>query len=533
MSIIMGIDTGGTYTDAVIVDTSLKKVLHKSKALTTHENLSAGIESSITALGDMCTQSISRVILSTTLATNAIIENKGASAGVILIGRDIDDNLPCACKRLVKGEVDYRGNVTQNIDKDEIISAAREMMPCVDLIVVSCIMGVRNPKLELKAREIINSSFDIKVICSHEVECNLGYYQRTVTAILNGRLLEIITNFINAIETVLKSKHITAPLYIVKSDGSLLSLECVREKPVETMFSGPAASIAGAVYLSGVNDAIVVDIGGTTSDIGIVRSKRISISGSGAQIGKWKTHVKSAELLTIGLGGDSLIDRDDNGNITVGPERVTPSCRSSIPSYLTPTDILHCTGEYTEWNRSNALSALESRAEAWGMTKEELLKAAEHCIFNKIREEFPIDPTGTDLPVVAVGAPAQAWFSKASRILGFSLIIPDHFEVANAVGAAVACVHEAFNAIVRLDPQSAGYILFTHKEPMLFDEKNSAIKEALAILRNMASTVAKKQNVHNAALKEDVFDKYIDSYDSERSIYIETRISVTLEGSII
>ncbi|MCI7302819.1 MAG: hydantoinase/oxoprolinase family protein [Clostridiales Family XIII bacterium] len=527
MAIILGIDAGGTYTDAVIIDMDTQNILAKAKALTTHSQLEIGIANSIDALGKNSTDKLSRVILSTTLATNAIVEKKGQSVGAILIGHDIQESLPCKKKGCIRGAIDYRGNVTEHINGTQLFQLAAEMAPFVDVFVISGVMSARNPQLEQGAKTIL-SSLAKPIYCAHEISSSLGYYQRTVTTILNAQVMDVMRRFIESVIAVLKARQINTPIYIVKSDGSLMLPECAVEKPIETMFSGPAASIEGAIFLSGRDNCIVIDIGGTTSDIGFVRDKQVPFSEDGARIASWHTHVKSLDLTTIGLGGDSKIEYRD-GTISAGPERVLPSCRSNGPANFTPTDILHCTGEYIQWNRRNSLLALTQKSKAANLPADVFLNRSENCVLQKIKDEFPLLLATPEMPVVAVGAPARTWLQKAAALYNFPLVIPDNFEVANAIGAAISSIHRTLEALIRFNTCACSYILYCpQEEPTYYASKDLALHAACKTLKRKAAEILKIQKISNSETSFTITDKEIPSCNSNQAIYIETRIQLTI-----
>lgn len=530
MAILLGIDTGGTYTDSVLIDTQQKQILAKSKTLTTYENLSTCIEESLDKLGNISNYQISRAVLSTTLATNAIMENKGGTVGLLLIGHDISKPLPCRYKKLLKGRIDYRGNITEPVDKQQIVDSALKMKPYIDALVISSVMSTRNPNLELTAKRTAAELIG-HVYCAHTVSNHLGYYQRTITAVLNAQIMDIMKNFIDSVVKVFRSKHLCCPIYIMKSDGSLIPPECAVKRPIETMFSGPAASITGAVHLSGMNSCIVIDMGGTTSDIGIVSNKKIPILQDGAKIGSWKTHIQSLDLSTVALGGDSKI-KYQNGEIVIGPEKVIPACRSHLPIDFTPTDILHCKNEYIQWSREKSLLALGYQADAAKLSKEKFLKKAEEGVLAKIKREFPLSYTDRNSPIVAVGAPARTWLSKAAELWKFPLSVPQHFEVANAVGAAVATVYQTLDALVRFSSQACCFVLYCNEqEPEFYSEKENAVEAAVTILKKKAQQIIVAEKIQKAKTEYQITEKSLSNCNDKSASYLETCIQVIIKGS--
>ncbi|MDR3599091.1 MAG: hydantoinase/oxoprolinase family protein [Desulfosporosinus sp.] len=324
MPLVLGIDTGGTFTDGVLLDIDTKVVKKKAKAFTTREDLSIGIRKCIENMGEIDSRQIQLVSLSTTLATNAIVEGRGCRVGLILIGHESIGNLPAQKIFVVRGGHDIKGEPVTKLDCEAIQSAVTEMRDQVDTVAISGYLSIRNPEHEQDACRIIQELWDIPIVCAHQLTSTLGFHERTVTACLNARLLPIIAELLAAVKVVLKEKGIQAPLMIVKGDGSLMSEEITRGKPIETILSGPAASIVGATFLTGESSALVLDMGGTTTDISILDRGRPRINLEGAIVGGWKTRVEAAEISTFGLGGDSYIQVSKDRKLMIGPRRVWP-----------------------------------------------------------------------------------------------------------------------------------------------------------------------------------------------------------------
>jgi N-methylhydantoinase A/oxoprolinase/acetone carboxylase beta subunit len=328
-NLALGIDTGGTFTDGVIFDLDTAKIVHKTKVETTRHDLAAAVGLCVSNLLEMGKnqfelRSIKMVCLSTTLATNAIVENQGAEVGAVLIGFEPKELLPTPHIHTVAGGCNVKGEFRQALDRQAIEEAVNSLQSKVDAFAVSGYLSIRNPRQELEAAEIIRSITGCPVVCAHELSGDLGFYERTVTAVLNARLLPLITDLVDAVCKIIADKGIKAPLMVVRGDGSLISEAQARERPVETLLSGPAASIAGGMVLTGLRDGIVVDIGGTTTDVAVFQDGKCRINPKGAKVGGWLTRVKAADITTIGLGGDSLIGVSGVGMLKIGPQRVFP-----------------------------------------------------------------------------------------------------------------------------------------------------------------------------------------------------------------
>ena len=344
MTIALGIDTGGTYTDAVLVDHASGQVLASAKALTTHHDLSIGIGQAVAAVlaQGVSPSRVSLVALSTTLATNAIVEGQGSSVCLLLIGYDPDLIRQYGFERelvtqdvvYLRGGHDEAGDQVEPLDKVAARKAILARRDQVAAFAVSGYFGVRNPAHELQVRALVEELTDLPVTCGHELTTRLNSVRRATTAALNARLIPLLQELIAAVRHTLdehcRGKGIslppTAPLMVVKGDGSLVRAEWAMRRPIETILSGPAASVVGAWHLAGRRDVWVVDVGGTTTDIAVLRDGRPRLNPEGAQVGRWRTMIKAVDVHTVGLGGDSHVRLDGGGRLAIGPRRVVPLC---------------------------------------------------------------------------------------------------------------------------------------------------------------------------------------------------------------
>ncbi|SPF43042.1 N-methylhydantoinase A/acetone carboxylase, beta subunit [Syntrophobacter sp. SbD1] len=341
MDLGLGIDTGGTFTDAVIIDMASGQILTKAKATTTRQDLRIGIGNALKALDRSLFPRVKLVSLSTTLATNSIVEGKGARVGLITAvpkpeSFSFSTNIPAEVTTVIAGAHDHRGQVTTNLDTDAAAAAIAHMMEKVDAFAVSGYFSIYNARHELQLKEMVSKQCSLPVVCGHELSGSVGMVERAVTAVLNARLLPVIQELIEAVRHILHGNRIHAPIMVVKGDGSLISAEVARDRPVETVLSGPAASIAGACRLSGYNDAIVVDMGGTTTDIAVVTNGSAPVDNDGAVVGGWKTRVRAVDMWTVGLGGDSRVEVQSEGRLLIGPRRALPLCAAGriAPRFL-------------------------------------------------------------------------------------------------------------------------------------------------------------------------------------------------------
>lgn len=333
MPILLGIDTGGTYTDAVLLDEA-KGILAKAKSPTTDEDLTIGIRNAVQKLFTHTKPHIHLVSLSSTLATNAVVEGKGSPAGLILIGYDPDILNSDAFEKIrsenpvisIRGGHGISGDEQAPLDKKSLKQAINAHADSVSAFAVSGYFGVRNPSHELSAKALIREMTGLPVTCGHELTTSLDAPRRAQTALLNARLIPLIYKLILSVKRVLADFEIHAPLMIVKGDGSLISSDLALDIPVETILSGPAASVVGARYLTGFQDAVIIDMGGTTSDVAMLKDGSVLISEDRTSVGGFHPMIQSIDMLTEGIGGDSWIRTNRNGSLKIGPMRVIPLC---------------------------------------------------------------------------------------------------------------------------------------------------------------------------------------------------------------
>jgi N-methylhydantoinase A/oxoprolinase/acetone carboxylase beta subunit len=328
LKIGLGIDAGGTYTDTVIYDLGKGKTICKSKSLTTRWDFTLGIGKAMAGLDQDKLRQVEMVSLSTTLATNAIIEGEGQKVGMIIMppyGRFEPEDIPYEPRAVISGQLEITGKEISPVDEKEVKGIVRRMVAKeeVKAFAVSGYAGAINPAHELKVKRIIREETGLFVTCGHELSDILNFKTRAHTAMLNARIIPKLAKLLLDLEKVLEKLSIFAPIVVVKGDGTLMSAEMAKERPVETILSGPAASVAGARHLTELKNALVVDMGGTTTDTAALAGGMVSVCETGSNIGGHKTHVKALEIRTAGLGGDSLIQWD-KGRFYIGPRRVAP-----------------------------------------------------------------------------------------------------------------------------------------------------------------------------------------------------------------
>jgi N-methylhydantoinase A/oxoprolinase/acetone carboxylase beta subunit len=336
LPILLGLDTGGTYTDAVLFDPA-KGVLATAKSLTTKHDLAIGLKGAMDGVlqhlpDGVKAAEIALVSMSTTLATNAIVEAHGAPICLILLGYDVKALERAGLKQALgtdpvifaAGGHKPTGDEQAPLDVEAVRQAILAHAPKVAAFAVSGYFSVRNPAHEIAVRQMIRDLTDKPVTCGHELTSKLDAPRRALTVALNARLIPQLQQLIRAVSGLLADKAIKAPLMVVKGDGSLIDQQVALTCPVETILSGPAASLVGARHLSGADNVMVSDMGGTTTDIAMLRDGRPVLNKEGAVVGGWRTMVEAVAVHTYGLGGDSEVRVDEVHGFMVGPRRVVP-----------------------------------------------------------------------------------------------------------------------------------------------------------------------------------------------------------------
>ncbi|HYM42254.1 MAG TPA: hydantoinase/oxoprolinase family protein [Steroidobacteraceae bacterium] len=634
----VGLDTGGTYTDAVVLDAA-ERVVASAKALTTHWDLSIGLHAALRAVLAMlpgATARISLVSVSTTLATNAVVENRFAPVCTLLVGFDERMVERSGVKRAgggvvvrLRGGHEATGDEAAPLDEDGVDAAVREFAPQVEAFAVASMFSVRNPAHERRVRELIRARCGKPVTCSFELSSQLDAPKRALTAALNARLTPQIQHLLDALGEVLAREQIAAPVMIVRGDGTLIRAEVALEYPVETVLSGPAASVVGAGFLSGLKNFAVADMGGTTTDVAMVADGAPVVRAEGAVVGGWRTMVKAIDVHTCGLGGDSEVHLDRDARLRVGPRKVMPlsllcarfpdvlpalrrlAAAERLPHFagrfawrnavepsaaldrleqrvwesltpmprpleevarttpgvealrrlvdrglatlagFTPSDAMHVLGRQQDWNAEAArlgaaVLALEERnasARREAAAPEALCErvyshvvreAARVLIECALAQDPGIEavhgrwgPLGRLLedvvagrpfsqlieatlrlgkPLVAIGAPAAAYFPEVARRLGATLHVPQHAAVCNAVGAAVGVVSETCEVLVN-QPMFKVFRVHDPAGNRDYDDPATAIEAARRISRELALAAARRAGA---------MDPHLETFVAER-----------------
>jgi N-methylhydantoinase A/oxoprolinase/acetone carboxylase beta subunit len=602
----LGIDAGGTYTDAVVYDLASKKVLAKAKSLTTYHDLIEGIRGALAQIPDRLLRKVQVTSLSTTLATNSIVEGRAQKVGLIALSPWdwTEEELGHRPLINVPGAVAITGEIITPLDEDACRTAIMRLIDderCAALVIAGY-AAVRNPEIANRAREIASEMTDVPVICAHEVSRRINSIHAAQTAVANASLIPVIRSLIDSVRRAMTDFRISGKLMVVKGDGTPVDESIARARPVETILSGPAASVTGARILTGLQDALVLDVGGTTSDCAIIENGQVAVSPDGARIGSWTMSVDAVEISTAGLGGDSRIDFTPDRKITVGPVRNLPfaylasehaSVREfldrfradryrgttnasaldvlvlsravplelneneqrlvdmlqdgpkpaldaarlmGLPSHillptsrleacgmvkraaLTPTDLLHVTGAFTRWDADASRRALDIFAAMFRGSAQDILDRAMLAVTRRLFEEivrreitwenrklhdipedwefvldkaFGGDTHGLGIkfslsrPVVAIGAPAGALVPEVGKHVQVEIVVPEHADVANAIGAIGSEVVVREEILIR-PGHTSNYVLHGTEERIEFNDLEKATLRAIDISRARA-----------------------------------------------
>ena len=329
---VIGIDTGGTYTDAVVFDRPSGLVMAGVKTPTTAHDPAIGIGRSLEmALRASAVDpgSVEFVTVSTTLATNALVEDKGAEVGLFIIGHDKRLRIPAADMRFIPGGHKARGVEAEPLGMNFLIDGIAAMKGRVDAYAICAMLAFEDPTHELVAAKAIDLVDPKPVFCSHQASTRPGMEERAATAVLNARLLPVMQDFLRSIARSMESLGLSCPVRIVRGDCRSMNLQEAVRNSSATVASGPAATALFGGHAAGDETALVVDVGGTTTDITLIRDGRPVVREEGMTIGSWRTHVRAVEMYTVGLGGDSLA-RIESNRMFLGPARVVPLSQAHL-----------------------------------------------------------------------------------------------------------------------------------------------------------------------------------------------------------
>lgn len=465
---LIGIDVGGTTTDAVVVDGN--KVVKTAYVPTDHDNL---LKCLLGALDELVqgidTLKIERVVLSTTLITNMIAEGKTDPVALVLIPGPGTNPRDYALGEsiILDGAIDFRGKEIDKLKEPQIKeTATRIKSQGLSRVAVVGKFCQRNHAHELKVGEIMAAVLPgSKIELGHKVSGQLNFPRRAATTMLTAATKDSYELFARDVTAALKERKISAPVYILKADGGTLPLDKSVQMPVETIFSGPAASIMGVLALTEPGQSsVVVDIGGTTTDLALILSGKPLLSAKGARVGSLLTHVRAFAVKSIAIGGDSAVAvchqgapdaKGNGGNLAVGPHRDGPPlCMGG--NGPTPTDALRVLGLSQIGDAAKAEKAMQIVADGLGCTAKEAAQkvvdgVVDKIVFevNEMFREWEQEPAYriweimkreslSAQSVVGVGGGAPPLVPLVAARLKAAAIVPQYASVANAIGAAVA-----------------------------------------------------------------------------------------------
>ena len=456
---ILGLDVGGTHTDVVLLD---KKGLQKEvKVPTDASDLFNSVLAGLTAITEgIDPAAIERIVLSTTLTTNAVVQHKTPPVGMIVSsGPGIDPEFYRTNSHYfaVAGSIDHRGREVEPLDAGEIQQIVADLAKeGIQYVGVVGKFSVRNPCHELEIGRILNNSFE-KVFMGHRVSGNLNFGRRVATTFLNASVYPLHKEFYHGVQKSLHAIGLKIPLRLLKADGGNMNFATSIEYPAQTIQSGPAASVMGATafaFGSEDEDALVMDIGGTTTDMAVLIDRAPVLDPLGIELDRYKTLIRSLETLSIGLGGDSVVSVND-GNLSIGPERWGSAMAYGGPA-PTPTDALFILEDIPDGSRLKAVAGLEPLAATLGFsvkalaaeildqTCKKILSAARQLIYrinskpvytiHEIQEGYVVNPQ----TIYVLGGPAPFFARYLESLSGYRIRVVPRWKVANAIGAALA-----------------------------------------------------------------------------------------------
>lgn len=454
---IIGIDVGGTHTDAVLLsETGIEK---KVKVSTDAQDLFTSILSGFTQLLDgMDPATVQRVVISTTLTTNAIVQQNMNPVGMIVsAGPGIDPQVYNTGEHYycVAGSINHRGIQKARINERQIEDIAKKLQQAgIEYVGVVSKFSTRNPSHEIVIRRVLNR-YVKKIFLGHHVSGNLNFPRRIATTHLNAAVFSLHHSFFEAVKNSLEEKGLNIPIQILKADGGTMSLEASMAFPGQTVLSGPAASIMGAIpHAPEKKDTIVLDIGGTTTDISFLVNKTPLLEPLGIQRGEYKSLIRSLRTNSEGIGGDSLV-QVKNDKLVIGPGRKGPAMAfgGSAP---TPTDALVVLGLMNEGNAQASQEGIHQIAEELGLTAQvaadRIFKKCCKIILKKTFEmigrinakpvytvhEFLQGYNLSPEKILVLGGPAKYFAQKIQEMYDIETIAVPESSVANAIGAALA-----------------------------------------------------------------------------------------------
>ncbi|MBW2218795.1 MAG: hydantoinase/oxoprolinase family protein [Deltaproteobacteria bacterium] len=454
---IIGLDVGGTHTDVVLLDNGglIKEIKVHTDSLDLFNTVLECIER---VTSDINPNEIERMVLSTTLTTNAIVQGNTPKVGMIVSGGPgIDPEFYRTNTHYysVSGSIDHRGRRISPVDHDEIKTIGKRLRADgIQYVGITGKFSARNPNHELEIRKILRPHFK-NIFLGHRVSGNLNFPRRIATTFLNAAVYPLHKRFFEAVRQSLDKQGLKIPIHVLKADGGTMSFESSIDFPGQTILSGPAASVMGAIAFAPEDkDVIALDIGGTTTDIAVLVKRVPILAPFGIELGGFKTLIRSLETRSIGIGGDSAV-KVENGKLVIGPERYGFAMVYGGQK-PTPTDALAVLGMITDGDQNNARQGIESIAAELGSSLDEtafmifdqtcrfILNEVQKMIdsinskpvytVHELQEGYQVKPT----EIMILGGPAPYFAEHLSKISDYEVTVVPEWKVANAIGAAIA-----------------------------------------------------------------------------------------------
>ena len=516
---IIGLDVGGTHTDVVLLghDGLLKEIKVNTDPSNLFQSVLAGLDA---VTQDIDPSQISRIVLSTTLTTNAIVQHKIPPVGMIVSGGPgIDPEFFRTNPHYfaVAGCIDHRGREIEPIRPLEIEEIADQLkQEGVQHIGIVGKFSIRNPSHEIKISQILQSSFE-KTFMGHRISGSLNFGRRIATTYLNAAVYPLHREFYQAVQKSLAAKGLKLPLRLLKADGGNMKFESSIDYPVQTILSGPAASVMGAVAFGPEDeDTLVMDIGGTTTDLAVLIKRAPVLNPLGIQLAAFKTLIRSLETFSLGLGGDSAVTVN-NGELVIGPDRQGPAMAFGGP-VPTPMDALFILEDISKGSRAKSVAGLEPLAEELGFSVKSLaaeildlsckkiLSAARRLIYqingkpvytvHELLEGYVVRPK----KILVLGGPAPYFAKYLEQISDFTVRVVPKWKVANAIGAALArtTCEVNFFADTERGIAEAPEEDFSRRIDRSFD-REAAVLQALELLQSKA--IARGASIDNLEME--------------------------------
>lgn len=483
---LLGIDVGGTFTDAVLIKDA--SVLAWAKSRTSHGHLMDGILASLDQVlrdAKVSGEAIEQVTLSTTVVTNAIVSHQIDEVDLYIVpgpGRNVLGAFPVK-PHIVSGYTDHRGQVLARLSSQDFMAYVDDHQNH-SKAAISAKFAVRNPQEEGRLANLLHNTYSF-VTEGAKLSGALNFPRRTVSAYYNSAVASIYQNFMDQVKEALEARGIVAPVYILKADGGSLPVAQLEDKAVETAFTGPAASILGLMALDSVpssHKAIALDIGGTTTDISLWNEGRPLMTKEGVSIDGYPSSIQSFLVRSIGVAGETAV-RQQDGQVQIGPDRVGPSVALG-GSQPTLGDALIALGLAEFGDKVKAQAAMASfDPEMLGkMAVDRILEAIHDMVEEAnhqpiyVIEDLVNPPIFEPDTLILIGGSAKAFKPLLERYTDYAVILPKEGAVANAIGAAMA--RHTLSLTVHVDSKTGR---LTVPELGLQEENHSIIRGQEAV----------------------------------------------------